>query len=65
MRKTGSPGASGRYLPDYYYNDGAVGDRVVYCGGLSTYGLNDGLGYRHVNIGLTHSGVGLSGRLSA
>ena len=65
MKKTGSPGAGGRYLPDYWYNDGTVGDRVACVGGAAAHGSYDGLGYRYLNTGLATSSVLFSGRPSA
>ena len=64
-RKTGSAGSSARYVPDYYYNDGTTGDRVVSRGGYASYGALDGLGSVAVYYGLTAASVAISGRLSA
>ena len=58
-------GSGTTYLPDYYYDTAGTGSRVVYVGGLANGGSNDGMASRYVNYGLTYSGVGFSGRLSA
>lgn len=58
-------GNGSQYLCDNWYNDNGTGSRVVSRGGIAGGGADDGLGYVAVRNGLTVSGVGLSGRLSA